>query len=72
MKPGSRSDREEMVRILVQDVKANVHVLDMHDYRLAGGAAARGNLTGASPHRRYTLHTRGGHTLLFAGLKNHI
>lgn len=33
MKPGSRADREEMVRILVQDLKANVKVLDMHDYR---------------------------------------
>lgn len=33
MKPGSRADREEMVRILVEDLKASVRVLDMHDYR---------------------------------------
>jgi len=33
MKPGSRADREEMVRILVQDLKADVKILDMHDYR---------------------------------------
>lgn len=33
MKPGTRADREEMVRILVEDLKADVKVLDMHDYR---------------------------------------
>lgn len=33
MKPGTRADREEMVRILVEDLKADVNVLDMHDYR---------------------------------------
>lgn len=33
MKPGSRADREEMVRILVEDLKASVEDLDMHDYR---------------------------------------
>lgn len=33
MKPGTRTDREEMVRILVEDLKADVKVLDMHDYR---------------------------------------
>lgn len=33
MKPGTRADREEIVRILVEDLKADVNVLDMHDYR---------------------------------------
>lgn len=35
MQPGNQADREEMVRILVQDLKASVKVLDMHDYRWA-------------------------------------
>lgn len=33
MKPGTRADREELVRILVEDLNASVTVLDMHDYR---------------------------------------
>ena len=33
MKPGTRADREELVRILVEDLDASVTVLDMHDYR---------------------------------------
>ena len=34
MKPGTRADREQLVRILVNDLKASVTVLDTHDYRL--------------------------------------
>lgn len=40
IKPGTRADREEMVRILVEDLKASVTVLDMHDYRLGGCGGA--------------------------------
>lgn len=39
MKPGTRADREEMVRILVEDMKASVKVLDMHDYRKESGSS---------------------------------
>lgn len=39
MKPGTRADREEMVRILVEDLKASVKVLDMHDYRKESGSS---------------------------------
>lgn len=40
MKPGTRADREEMVRILVEDLKADVKILDMHDYRYIEGRIA--------------------------------
>lgn len=33
IKPGGRVEREEMVRILVEDVGASVKTLDMHEYR---------------------------------------
>ncbi|CAN0080564.1 unnamed protein product [Ectocarpus sp. 4 AP-2014] len=42
MKPGTRADREEMVRILVEDLKADVNVLDMHDYSLLHYASISG------------------------------
>eukprot|EP00903_Cladosiphon_okamuranus_P017459 g16081.t1 len=42
MKPGTRSDREEMVRILVEELKADVKVLDMHDYSLLHYASISG------------------------------
>eukprot|EP00752_Nemacystus_decipiens_P013475 g11934.t1 len=42
MKPGTRADREEMVRILVEDLKADVKVLDMHDYSLLHYASISG------------------------------
>ncbi|CAM9167516.1 unnamed protein product [Scytosiphon promiscuus] len=42
MKPGTRADREEMVRILVEDLKASVKGLDMHDYSLLHYASISG------------------------------